>query len=149
MQRTINKILLHCSDTPTGKVFTVSDIDQWHKDRGFHASSNGKYCGYHWVVRIDGVIEMGRYESDVGAHCQGDNQDSIGICLIGRGFYNEIQMTSLFYLLGQVCSAYGLEAKQVFGHSEMKSGVAQGKTCPMMDMNKLRDDLEMYLNGGH
>lgn len=146
-KRVINKVVVHCADTPTGKDFSVIDIDNWHKERGFKASSNGKHCGYHWIIRLDGTIEMGRLESDIGAHCVGDNHDSIGVCLIGKGKYTGEQMASLYYLLGQICQGYGLEAKQVFGHYEMKSGAAQGKSCPVMDMEKIRDSLELYLKG--
>lgn len=141
MPRKISKVILHCADTPTGRDIRVNDIDEWHRDRGFSKSSNGKFIGYHWVICIDGTIEMGRLESDIGAHCKGQNKDSIGVCLVGRGQYTEHQMISLFYLLGQLCDGYDLEAKQVFGHCEFN----QGKTCPMLDLNKLRDELEIYL----
>lgn len=141
--RRINKILLHCADTPTGKDFRVKDIDRWHEERGFEKSSNGKFCGYHWVICIDGVIESGRSEADIGAHCKGHNSDSIGVCLIGRGQYTDDQWISLFYLLSQLCDGYDLEAKQVFGHYEFNSQ----KACPMLDMNKLRDDLEIHIRG--
>lgn len=146
-KRVISKIIVHCADTPTGKDYGVLDIDEWHKERGFEPSSNGHYCGYHWVIRLDGTIEMGRLESDIGAHCQGDNAESIGVCLIGEGKYTPDQMASLYYILGQICNGYGLEAKQVFGHYEMRSGIKQGKSCPMMDMEKVRDSLELYLKG--
>lgn len=76
--RKIDKIIVHCADTPDGKDFTIKDIDRWHKERGWQC------CGYHHVIRLDGTIENGRPLAQIGAHCKGYNENSIGICLIGR-----------------------------------------------------------------
>lgn len=75
--RKITNIIVHCSATPEGKSFTVSDIDRWHRQRGFAS------IGYHYVVYLDGSIHIGRPLSQVGAHCQGHNINSIGVCYIG------------------------------------------------------------------
>ena len=75
--REINLIVVHCAATPEGKDFTVQDIDRWHKDRGW------KGIGYHWVIYRDGSIHAGRPESEIGAHVEGYNAHSIGICYIG------------------------------------------------------------------
>jgi hypothetical protein len=142
MARKINKVVLHCSDSPDGRDIGLKDINEWHKERGFTPTASGIYCGYHWVIRIDGVIEMGRPESEKGIHCTGQNSNSIAICLAGRSKFTEDQWTSLYYLLGQICTGYDLEAKHVFGHYEFNAH----KTCPNIDMTKLRDALEMFLN---
>ena len=75
--RKINYIIIHCSATKAGQDFHASDIDRWHKERGWDG------IGYHQVVDLDGTVEPGRPESKVGAHCKGHNADSIGICYIG------------------------------------------------------------------
>jgi len=75
--RKIDKIIVHCSATAAGKDFGASDIDRWHRARGFNS------IGYHYVVRLDGRVERGRDESEVGAHCKGQNAHSIGVCYIG------------------------------------------------------------------
>ncbi|MDE7152985.1 MAG: N-acetylmuramoyl-L-alanine amidase [Muribaculaceae bacterium] len=75
--RKITRIIIHCSATPAGRHFTVSDIDRCHRQRGFNS------IGYHYVIYIDGSIHPGRPESQIGAHCKGYNADSIGICYIG------------------------------------------------------------------
>lgn len=75
--RPINRIILHCSATAEGKDYTVADIDQWHKARGWQG------IGYHYVVYRDGSIHNGRPIEAVGAHTSGYNKDSIGICYIG------------------------------------------------------------------
>lgn len=75
--RTINNIIIHCSDTKEGREVSVEEIDRWHKARGW------KGIGYHYVIYLDGSIHRGREDSEIGAHCSGYNRDSIGVCYIG------------------------------------------------------------------
>lgn len=75
--RQINEIILHCAATPEGKEFYAADIEKWHKQKGYLK------IGYHYVIDLDGTIEAGRPEPEVGAHCAGHNAHSIGICTIG------------------------------------------------------------------
>lgn len=75
--RTIKYIIVHCSATAEGKDFRAKDIDKWHRQRGFNS------IGYHYVIDLDGKIEVGRLEIKVGAHCAGYNSVSIGVCYIG------------------------------------------------------------------
>lgn len=76
--RRISEIIIHCSATPEGRDVTAAQIDQWHRQRGF------KSIGYHYVIRLDGSVEVGRNETAIGAHCSGHNRSSIGICLHWR-----------------------------------------------------------------
>ena len=39
--------------------------------------------GYHYVIRRDGSIEMGRPADMIGAHTSGQNTYSLGICYEG------------------------------------------------------------------
>ena len=75
--REIKKIIVHCSATAEGRDVKVWEIEKMHKERGF------KTIGYHYVIRLDGSIHKGRPDTDPGAHCQGHNSDSIGVCYIG------------------------------------------------------------------
>ena len=75
--RIITLIIIHCSAVGPGRQSSVSDIDRWHRQKGW------KGCGYHYVVRRDGTIETGRPLEEVGAHCQYHNRHSIGICYEG------------------------------------------------------------------
>ena len=75
--REIKKIIVHCSATKEGQNFNAKDITRWHLERGF------KTIGYHYVVTLDGTIQVGRKETSIGAHCSGHNKDSIGVCYIG------------------------------------------------------------------
>lgn len=75
--RKITKIIIHCSATPEGRDYTIADIDRWHKQKGW------KGIGYHYVVYRDGSVHSGRSIEEIGAHCTGQNANSIGVCYIG------------------------------------------------------------------
>lgn len=75
--RKIDEIIIHCSATPEGRDQSVADVTAWHRARGFRT------IGYHYLVHIDGRVERGRPESEIGAHCLGHNARSIGVCYVG------------------------------------------------------------------
>lgn len=75
--KTIDTIVIHCSATRAGMDVRASDIDKWHKERGF------AMIGYNYVIDLDGTVEKGRPLTMDGAHCIGYNNHSIGICYIG------------------------------------------------------------------
>lgn len=75
--RKINKIILHCTDTPEGRETSVKEIESWHIKRNFDG------IGYHYVIHLDGTIESARPLSLAGAHCEGYNSYSIGIAYVG------------------------------------------------------------------
>jgi hypothetical protein len=105
--RKIDLIIVHCADTPNGKHFTVEDIDDWHQDRGFLRSPDAQkdfnhtlgHIGYHFVIYVDGTIHTGRGVNEVGAHAEGYNKNSIGICLIGKDKFTVPQWDSLKRIL--------------------------------------------------
>ncbi len=76
-KRTINEIIVHCTATPEGKEETISSIRKEHLRKGWSD------IGYHYVVYLDGSIHNGRDVNISGAHCEGHNQHSIGVCYVG------------------------------------------------------------------
>lgn len=77
--RKITRHIVHASASPNKLDIGVKEIDQWHKQRGW------KGCGYHFVIRRNGIVETGRPVEQVGAHVTGHNADTIGTCLVGAG----------------------------------------------------------------
>ncbi len=80
----ITEIILHCADTRpdwmTGYAIAekVAEIRRWHvQQRGW------RDIGYHWIVDRDGVVAPGRRETEIGAHFEGHNRGTLGICLLG------------------------------------------------------------------
>jgi len=135
-QRKINYIIIHCSATKEGEVFHASDIDRWHKERGWNK------IGYHYVICLDGTIEKGRDENEVGAHCKGMNQNSIGICYIGgldkngkpKDTRTDKQKAALWTLLKQLKEKY--PNIEVYGHNDFAH-----KACPCFCAHNEYSDL--------
>jgi hypothetical protein len=80
----VTEIALHCADTRpewmAGRplIEKVADIRRWHiQQRGW------RDIGYHWVIDHDGAFAPGRAETEIGAHVEGHNAGTIGICLLG------------------------------------------------------------------
>ncbi len=80
----VTEIILHCADTrpdwmaghPLAE--KVAEIRRWHvQQRGW------RDIGYHWVIDRDGNVAPGRPENEIGAHVEGRNSGTIGICLLG------------------------------------------------------------------
>ena len=80
----IDTIVIHCSATTEGRDLDINDIDKMHKERGFKKQSqSGYYCGYNYIVQIDGTIENGRYLTEHPAGVKGENHHTVHICYIG------------------------------------------------------------------
>lgn len=108
-----NRIFIHHSATP-GKSTTVESIRRYHTD-----VMGWTDVGYHYVVDIDGNCHTGRIIDAIGAHAEGANSDSIGICLIGN--YDEetppaAQLTTLMALCCNICKMYGIKPEQIHTH---------------------------------
>lgn len=119
-------LIVHCSATAEGKDYTEKDIDRWHRAQGWAG------CGYHYVIRLDGTIETGRDLEKAGAHCQGYNAHSIGICYIGglakdgktpKDTRTAAQKDALVRLLKLLKASYP-DAK-IYGHRDFAK-----KACP-------------------
>lgn len=127
--RKINEIIVHCAATPEGKNFKAADIDRWHRERKM------KCIGYHYVVDLDGTVEPGRPESEIGAHCLGHNQYSIGVCYVGglaadgktpKDTRTAAQKEALLDLLKKLRAKY--PKASIHGHRDFAA-----KACPSFD----------------
>lgn len=124
--RLVDKIIVHCADTPKGVYFDIEDIRKWHKQRGFTD------VGYHYVILLDGSIQIGRQLDTIGAHCYGQNKSSIGICYIGgKGGDTRTseQKESLIVLLKTLKRIYPIAT--IHGHRDFSD-----KDCPSFDATK-------------
>lgn len=128
--RDIRHIIIHCADTPPQMDIGVAEIREWHLARKFTD------VGYHYVIRRSGEVEKGRQEDQIGAHVQGHNHDSIGICLVGGMNtsktgpdcnFTQHQWSALKALVAGLTVAYP-QAK-VSGHRDH----TVAKTCPNFD----------------
>lgn len=129
----VEKIIIHCSATPEGRDVTAKEIDRWHRARGFRC------IGYHFVVRLDGSVERGRPEDEIGAHCLGENARSLGVCYIGgidrdtlkpKDTRTAAQRIALRKLVRQLQARH--PGATVHGHCEFAA-----KACPCFKIKQL------------
>ena len=82
---------------------TVEDIHKWHQENGWVG------IGYSFFIKKDGTVYEGRPTGTIGAHTQGYNDNSIGICLEGNYEVEQIptiQGETLVALLVDLQSLY-------------------------------------------
>ena len=141
--RKIDKIILHCSATQEGKNFKANDIDTWHKNQGY------KKIGYHYVIDIDGTLEQGRNETEIGAHAYGYNSNSIGICYIGgvdknnkpKDTRTKEQKETLYNLIYNLLNKYNLNISNIKCHNQLSN-----KACPSFNIQIFIDEYIEWLN---
>lgn len=130
-RRKINKIIVHCTATKEGIDYTVNDVRKWHLGRGYSD------IGYHYLIYRDGSVHNGRDVDLIGAHCNGYNSNSIGVCYVGgldkkgdpKDTRTEAQKESLLRLLTELRSLYP-DAK-IHSHKDFAN-----KACPSFDATK-------------
>lgn len=126
-------IAVHASATQPKMDVGVKEIRQWHRAQGWTD------IGYHYVIRRDGTLEVGRPEDVVGAHVSGFNSNSIGICLVGgvdsklkaEDNFTAAQYAELALLLRKLKAKYPNAIIQ--GHRDFPK---VKKDCPCFDVRK-------------
>ncbi len=131
--RQLDEIIIHCSYTPVSYDIGASHIREWHtKERGWSD------IGYHYIIKLDGTIELGRPIDKMGAHCRGHNRNSIAICYIGgmgidrkswKDTRTQEQIKSLESLVNSLKTVFNIS--KVSGHNEYSN-----KTCPCFNVKK-------------
>jgi len=161
-------IIIHCAATRVNSHCPVETINAWHKDRNFKRSAESvkraykthglhviitnpalQYIGYHYYIRKNGDIYCGRHEDEVGAHCLGYNNHSIGICYEGgldengkaKDTRTPQQKVAIDALVKDIYRRY--EIREIMGHRDTSpdkngNGIVDPferlKDCPCYDV---------------
>ncbi len=125
-----NKVIIHHSATADSGSVSWGAIRTYHtktlgwSDIGYHAGCelvvNGSNAYYE--------VLMGRPWNKTGAHCEGQNVNSLGFCFVGD-FDKDIppaeQLLVGAKLIRTWMDLYGIEMEQIYRHSDFSP-----KTCP-------------------
>lgn len=133
--RRIDTVVIHCSASKDGKPKTREEIEREHKARGFRT------IGYHYIIEPNGTVIFGRPENQVGAHVEGHNANTIGVCLIGTKRFTKAAWASLKLL----CEGFKMRKPEITfrGHRDYSpdtdhDGVVEPsewvKLCPNFDV---------------
>ena len=108
----------------------VFDVDRIHRNNGWSG------CGYHFIVMQNGVIYAGRPVTEIGAHCKGHNQNTIGICFEGN-FETNKKMTNAQFNSGVSLIVYltnKYHISKVAEHKDYNETACPGKYFPISKM---------------
>lgn len=107
----------HTADASDSAQFTK--VNDYHKSRKFPISALGFYVGYHYFIETDGRVLQARLENEIGAHDQGENVNSLGICLAGNfnlRYPSEAQAASAALLIKQIRERFPIPITRVEPH---------------------------------
>lgn len=108
---------------------SATTIHNWHLQRGWIG------IGYHFYVRKDGSIYRGRPEDTIGAHTEGYNSRSIGICAEGNFEVEtmpDAQKRAIIELLRELKKRY--PNAQIKRHKDFAATACPGKNYPLNEI---------------
>lgn len=131
----VKYLVVHCSDTYARMNTDAKEIDRWHRQRGFLR------IGYHFVIRRNGVVQESpdcRATNVPGAHVDGYNSQSLGICMIGgkgddnqpANNFTDDQFVSLAQVLSKLLVQF--PRAEIVGHHTLN----HTKACPCFDVKQ-------------
>lgn len=140
--RPIRSILTHCTATDEKSDIGVKEVRAWHLKEGWSD------IGYHFLIRLDGTIEIGRDLNKVGAHVKDFNTNSVGTVYAGglrKGKASDTrtptQKSALHALHAKLKNAFP-PINEIAGHRDKspdrnKNGIIERfewiKECPCYD----------------
>lgn len=123
---TTDIIVIHHTGNPYDDDLSVEQIHESHLGLGWAG------IGYHFVVRKDGSVELGRPHEYIGSHAYGENSHSIGIHLSGNFEIVEptaMQIESLSRLVADLAELYNIPVcgTTILGHRDLIATACPGK----------------------
>lgn len=117
-----DEIILHHAEA---KSASVEEVNRWHLERGWTG------IGYHFYIRKDGKVYRGRPEWAVGAHAQGHNSRSVGICVEGAYMTETMPKAQFDALVGLVREEMAkYPGAKVLRHRDVNSTDCPGTNFP-------------------
>lgn len=125
---------IFCHHSLTKDTSTVS----WGAIRRYHTIHPNKWSaiGYHAGVELVKSgnelyyeVLFGRMWDRQGAHCRGQNHDSLSICFVGNFDYYRVpdaQLEAGGRIISLWMKLYGIKLKDIYGHCDFDPN----KTCP-------------------
>lgn len=148
-ERQIDLLVIHCAASPNGHSLfrhelgdpgfmrPIDVVDEWHRARSFKRAASWRArfnpsltsVGYHFLIYTNGAIETGRHRNEVGAHAEGWNSQSLGICMVGTNAFTQLQWDALRELLVSLEKPFIAAGKPLWirGHRDLPD---VHKECP-------------------
>lgn len=126
-ERPCFETFLHCSASSYPEHDDITVINQWHLDKGFSG------VGYHFFIKFNGELQIGRTLEKQPAAQAGNNTGTIAICLHGLKAedFTQEQFETLKKLCNQINDAYN-DSMVFRGHCEVDN-----RDCPVFNYQKV------------
>lgn len=130
----VDWLVVHCSATSPDEDIGLQELRLQHMQQG------GSDVAYHYIIKRDGTLEVGRNEITPGDHAAGYDLHSIGICMVGgrkrrttkaEANFTPAQYLTLQTLLEDLSSRY--PESESLGHRDLP-GV--NHLCPSFDVRE-------------
>ena len=125
----VNRITIHHT-AEHGAVATLPDIEVVRRIENYHRNGR-KWCaiGYHYLVGKDGRIYEGRPANLQGAHVLSENENNIGISMMGdfdKKMPSARQLAALKAFLEDTRDRFKVGRNRVYGHRDLNRSVCPG-----------------------
>lgn len=141
-KRSWEEIIIHCSASKD------TNLENWESLKRYHINDRKwSDIGYHFgIEKIENeyLYLLGRDLNTMGAHCFGQNRNSIGICLVGN-YDNNSPSKEQYIILARLCKT--LMRKYTISLLNIKPHWVYNihKTCPgrLFNFNDFRKQIQL------
>lgn len=138
----ISKLTIHHDGMdPTYFTSQSATAERIEKIRKYHTGNNGwGDIGYHYIVDRAGRVWEGRPIQYQGAHVRKNNENNIGILVMGnfdKQSPTKAQIDSLYQTVDALTKKYKIKSKLVRSHQEINKTACPGRNL-QKQMNGLR-----------
>lgn len=126
----VTRITIHHT-AEHGAVATLPDIEVIRRIENYHRNGR-KWCaiGYHYLVGKDGRVYEGRPANLQGAHVLSENENNIGISMMGdwdKKLPSTRQLSALKSFLDDTRDRFKVGKNRVYGHRDLNRSVCPGE----------------------
>lgn len=125
----VQRITIHHTDEHAGTA-GLADIELIRRIENYHRNGR-KWCaiGYHYIVGKDGRVYEGRPARYQGAHVLSENENNLGISIVGdfqSHLPNARQLAALRAFLDDMRDKYRVSKRGVYGHRDLNKSICPG-----------------------
>lgn len=125
----VQRITIHHTDEHAGTA-GLPDVELIRRIENYHRTGR-KWCaiGYHYIVGKDGRVYEGRPARYQGAHVLSENENNLGISIVGNftsHLPNQRQLAALRSFLDDSRDKYRVSKRNVFGHRDLNKSECPG-----------------------
>ncbi|MEO0474622.1 MAG: peptidoglycan recognition family protein [Planctomycetota bacterium] len=141
----ISKLTIHHDGMDPSYITNQSDVaDRIEKIRKYHTGHNGwGDIGYHYIVDRAGRVWEGRAIQYQGAHVRNNNENNVGILVLGnfdKQSPSNAQLKALHKTVDDLAKKHKIKSRLVRSHQEINK-----TACPGRNLQKQMDGIRRHV----